>query len=51
MTKIIAAMTDTDRMRLMRTVEASLPCGPGGMIEYCARANAIKARVPLNNGA
>lgn len=51
MTKIIAAMNDKERMRLMRTVESSLPCGPGGVIEYCARANAIKARVPLNNGA
>jgi SAM-dependent methyltransferase len=49
-TKVIAAMNDRERMRLMRTVESSLPRGPGGSIEYCARANAIKARVPLNNG-
>lgn len=45
-TKIIAAMKDRERMRLMRAVESSLPRGPGGVIEYCARANAIKARVP-----
>jgi hypothetical protein len=43
-TKLIAAMKDRDRMRLKRAVEASLPRGPGGVIEYCARANAIKAR-------
>jgi SAM-dependent methyltransferase len=45
-TKIIATMTDRERVRLMRAVEASLPRGPGGVIEYCAQANAIKARVP-----
>jgi SAM-dependent methyltransferase len=45
-TKIIAAMKDRDRMRLMRAVESSLPRGPGGAIAYCAQANAIKARVP-----
>jgi ubiquinone/menaquinone biosynthesis C-methylase UbiE len=45
-TKIIAAMSDKERMRLMRGVEALLPRGPDGMIEYSARANAIKARVP-----
>jgi SAM-dependent methyltransferase len=45
-TKIIAAMKDNERMRLMRAVESSLPRGPGGVIEYRARANAIKARVP-----
>jgi len=45
-TKLIAAMKDSERMRLMHAVQASLPCGPNGSIEYCARANAIKARVP-----
>lgn len=45
-TRIIEAMKASDRMRLMRTVESSLPHGPGGTIEYCARANAIKASVP-----
>jgi ubiquinone/menaquinone biosynthesis C-methylase UbiE len=45
-TKIVAAMKESERLRLMRAVEASLPCGPHGSIEYCARANAIKSRVP-----
>jgi ubiquinone/menaquinone biosynthesis C-methylase UbiE len=45
-TKIIAAMKDSERTRLIRAVRASLPNGPNGSIEYCARANAIKARVP-----
>jgi ubiquinone/menaquinone biosynthesis C-methylase UbiE len=44
--KTIAAMKPSDRAGLMRAVERSLPRGPGGTIEYCARANAIKARVP-----
>jgi ubiquinone/menaquinone biosynthesis C-methylase UbiE len=44
-TKIIAAMKDSERARLMRAVQAALPAGPNGSIEYCARANAIKARV------
>ena len=46
--KTIAAMKASDRVNLMRAVERSLPCGPGGTIEYCARANAIKARVPAS---
>ncbi len=45
-TKIIAGMGESERMRLMRLVESALPAGPNGSIEYCARANAIKARVP-----
>ena len=45
-TRIIAAMKDNERMRLMRAVQSALPTGPNGSIEYCARANAIKARVP-----
>jgi ubiquinone/menaquinone biosynthesis C-methylase UbiE len=45
-TKIIAAMTDSDRMSLMRSVASYLPAGPRGTIEYCARANAIKGGVP-----
>jgi ubiquinone/menaquinone biosynthesis C-methylase UbiE len=51
MTKIIAAMTDRERMRLMRAVESSLPRGPGGAIAYCARANAIKACAPRVDAA
>lgn len=45
-TRIIMAMKDSERARLMRAVESALPCGPNGSIEYCARANAVKARVP-----
>jgi len=45
-TKIIASMTEGERTRLMRTIRAELPSAPGGVIEYFARANAIKARVP-----
>jgi ubiquinone/menaquinone biosynthesis C-methylase UbiE len=47
-TKIIASMTESERTRLMRAVRADLPMAPGGVIEYFARANAIKARVPRN---
>ena len=46
MTKVIAAMEEPERMRLMRAVQAALPAGPNGSIEYFARAHAIKARVP-----
>jgi len=45
-TRIIAAMTKSERERLMETVRAGLPVRPDGRIEYSARANAIKARVP-----
>lgn len=45
-TKIIAAMKESERTRLRRAVHAALPSGPGGSIEYCARANAVKAQVP-----
>jgi len=45
-TKVIASMTEGERTRLMRAVRAELPTAPGGVIEYFARANAIKARVP-----
>ena len=45
-TKLIAAMKESDRLRLMHAVQAALPSGPNGSIEYCARANAVKARVP-----
>lgn len=46
-TKIIASMTASERTRLMRAVRTELPTALGGAIEYSARANAIKARVPL----
>jgi ubiquinone/menaquinone biosynthesis C-methylase UbiE len=45
-TKMIAAMTKSDRARLIETMRAGLPVFPDGRIEYAARANAIKARVP-----
>ena len=45
-TKIIAAMTNSERVKLMETVRAGLPVRPDGRIEYSARANAIKARAP-----
>jgi len=45
-TKIINAMTEGERRRLKRAVQAALPFGPNGKIEYAARANAIRAKVP-----
>jgi len=39
-------MMEGERTRLMRTIRAELPSAPGGVIQYFARANAIKARVP-----
>jgi len=45
-TKIIASMSEGDRTRLKRAVREQLPAAPGGVIEYFARANAVKARVP-----
>lgn len=45
-TKIIASMSKSERARLKRAVREQLPAAPGGVIEYFARANAVKARVP-----
>ncbi len=45
-TKIINAMTEGERRRLKRAVQAALPIGPNRKIEYAARANAIRATVP-----
>jgi ubiquinone/menaquinone biosynthesis C-methylase UbiE len=45
-TKVIASMTEGDRTRLKRAVRDHLPAAPEGVIEYFARANAFKARVP-----
>jgi len=45
-TKMIAAMTESERARLKETVQAGLPLRPNGRIEYSARANAVKACVP-----
>lgn len=44
--KIIAAMTSSDRTRLIEALRAGLPVRPDGGIVYSARANAIKVRVP-----
>lgn len=45
-TKSIAAMPAALRGRLIEALRANLPIGANGSIEYSARANAIKARVP-----
>ena len=44
--KIIGAMSDTDRAKLMEIVRAVLPVEANGSIAYSARANAVKARTP-----
>ena len=44
--KLIAALSETDRKKLIEAVRARLPAGPDGSVTYAARANAIKARVP-----
>jgi ubiquinone/menaquinone biosynthesis C-methylase UbiE len=46
MTKMIAAMTISERAKLTEAVRAHVPAHGDGGIEYPARANAIKARVP-----
>ncbi len=45
-TRIIAAMSNSERARLMAVVRAELPVHPDGSTAYSARANAILARVP-----
>lgn len=45
-TKIIDAMTNSDRGRLMKVMRAEVPVLPSGRIGYSARANAIKASAP-----
>ena len=44
--KIIAALSETDREKMIDWVRARLPAGLDGRITYSARANAIKARAP-----
>jgi ubiquinone/menaquinone biosynthesis C-methylase UbiE len=46
MAKMIAAMTTSERTKLTEAVRARVPIRGDGRIEYPARANAIKARVP-----
>ncbi len=45
-TKIVEAMTAGKREQLMEAVHAEVPVRADGTVEYFARANAIKARVP-----
>jgi len=45
-TRVIASLGEGDRTRLKRAVRDQLPAAPEGVIEYLARAHAIKARVP-----
>ena len=45
-TKMIASMTESERMRLVKSVRSQLPARSDGRIEYPARANAIQANVP-----
>ena len=42
----IAALSETDREKVIDWVWARLPAGPDGRITYSARANAIKALAP-----
>jgi ubiquinone/menaquinone biosynthesis C-methylase UbiE len=44
--KMIAALPDSDRAKLIAAVRTELQAGPDGTFAYSARANAIKARVP-----
>jgi SAM-dependent methyltransferase len=44
--KAIAALSETDRVRLIDLVRAELTVRPNGSITTSARANAIKARTP-----
>jgi hypothetical protein len=41
---MIAALSETDREKVIESVRARLPAGPDGRITYSARANAVKAR-------
>ena len=45
-TRMVAALSDCDRSRLIDRVSTVLPAHPDGSVSYSARANAIKARVP-----
>jgi len=42
--KMIAALSETDREKVIDSVRARLPASPDGRITYSARANAVKAR-------
>lgn len=44
--KVIAALSETDREKLIEAVRASMLASRDGSVAYSARANAIKAHVP-----
>ena len=44
-TRVINALTEAERRRLMRAVREAVPTAANGRIEYTARANAVKAAV------
>jgi ubiquinone/menaquinone biosynthesis C-methylase UbiE len=44
--KLVASLKRSERLRLSANVRAMLPMRTDGQIEYSARANAVKARVP-----
>ncbi len=43
--KMVAALSETDRHKLIDLLRAQLPAGPDGSVSYSARAHAIMARV------
>jgi hypothetical protein len=45
-TKLIAALPEAERARLVTAARAAVASGPGGEIAYSARANAVRARSP-----
>jgi SAM-dependent methyltransferase len=45
--KVIGALPDAARTKLFEAVRSALPVGSDGVIAYLARANAVKASVPL----
>jgi ubiquinone/menaquinone biosynthesis C-methylase UbiE len=45
-TRMLAAMTESERMNVIDAVQARLPAQPDGRIDYRACANAVKAQVP-----
>lgn len=46
MGKMIAALSETDREKVIDWVRARLPADPDGRVTHSGRANAIKARAP-----
>ena len=50
-TRIIGALSDSERQKLKDTVRAGIPLSSTGRVEYSARAHAIKACVPGTRAA